>query len=390
MDDRVDVAPTSQVTRHSRRAITDVIADHGSATRGEIAERTGLSRATVAAAVTELLTAGSLVEVHPSRTVPSAGTRGRRPGRLTLAGPRGLLCAIDLGHRHIGVAVAQGIEEVLRTEWLDHDVDADPTAALGLAIRRAQRLVHEAGERPLAAVAVTVPQPVDERAASIVSTPFLSAWHELPVVERLAEEFGVPVRIENDANAGALAEVDAEIRSAVFVKVSTGLGMGTVLDGTLVRGSHGQAGEIGHLVVRPDNGQLCGCGNRGCLETLASLPAVVRAVEPVRGRLLPADLRAFLDGGDVVVARALQDAGAAIGTALAPVMAALQVPRLVIDGPHGIPVDAIVRGARSRVEELVHPEVLDGLTVTSSRHGDAASLAGALRLAGDAARPAVG
>lgn len=372
-------------TRHSRKAVVDAIAASGPATRSELVERTGLSRATVAAVVGEMLAAGALTE----RTPEVGSARGRRPALLSLSAPRGLLGAIDLGHRHIGVAISRNSTELLDSVWLDDgvDVDADPEAALEVAVDALRNLrAAISADEALVSIAVSVPQPVNASSRSIIPTPFLKSWHVLDIGRRLTETFNVPMRIENDANAAALAESDNDNGpdNVIFVKVSTGIGMGIVLAGKPVRGSRGHAGEIGHMVI-DSGGQLCSCGNRGCLETFASVPAVIRALEPVHGRLQPQDLARLLSSGNTAAERAMQDAGNSIGRALAPVLAGLQIDRVVIDGPRQVPMDALIRGTLHQVRAQVHPEIIRDLRIVPGRHGHISSLMGALRLAAEEA-----
>jgi len=298
-----------------------------------------------------------------------------------------MLCGIDLGHHHVAVAVGCSATDVAAHEWLPMDVDSDPAVALSTALSVTSRLLAGVGdgELPLIAVTVVVPQPVTDADGDLIATPFLHSWHGLDVPGRVRAAFGVSTAIENDANAAAIAESGVGTKTTVFVKVSTGLGAGLVVGGGLVRGYGGQAGEIGHLVVKAD-GQLCGCGNRGCLETLASVPAILRALQPVHGQILESDLNRLLADGDTACARAMRDAGEAIGTALAPVVAALQPEDVVIGGPREIPMEHLVTGVRSRVESLVHPQVIQHLSVRAASHGPLASLVGALQIAERTAR----
>jgi predicted NBD/HSP70 family sugar kinase len=383
--DRSDPHAAGQVSRRSRQAIIDALAEGGAATRMHLVDRTALSRATIAAAVNELLADGTLTQMRGG----GAAARGRQPARLDLSPLRGMLCAIDLGHHHVAVAVGPHVREIAAQEWMFAEVDRDPAEALSAATAVASRLLSRVGEgRPLAAIAVVVPQPVTDAGGSLVATPFLPNWHGLDVPGRIRAEFGVPTVIENDANAAAIAEAGADAKTTAFVKVSTGLGAGIVLNGELVRGYGGQAGEIGHLVVKAD-GQLCGCGNRGCLETLASVPAILRALEPVHGRLIESDLNSLLASGDTASARAMRDAGGAIGTALAPVVAALQLEDIVVGGPREIPMEHLVTGVRTRVESLVHPQVLQHLSIRTATRGPFAPLMGAMQIAERIARARV-
>src|SRR5690606_10510111 len=114
----------------------------------------------------------------------------------------------------------------------------------------------------------------------LCNSPNLPQLNNLPLEEVIAKELGVPVLVENDANAAAVGETrfgaGKGFRDVIFVTVSTGIGSGLVLDGRLYRGSHGFSGEIGHMTVQP-GGLLCGCGRHGCLETVSSGKAMARS-----------------------------------------------------------------------------------------------------------------
>lgn len=374
-----DIRTSTAISGRTRQQILDAVTDAGSITRAEIIERTGLSRATITAGIGILLEDGTLLE---RRTLGARESRrGRRPTHLVMRPPRGILCAIDLGHGHTCVAVGTGDGEILERRWAELDVDAHPDDALEDALTIAAELIAtHAGDDGLVAVGVVVPQPVDADSGVVAPTAFLTNWHGLDVASRVTAALGAPVMLENDANAGAIAEIGPTTSGLVFVKVSTGVGAGVVAGRSLVRGPTGQAGELGHVVVRPD-GQLCGCGNRGCLETLASMPSIMRALEPIHGRLDRAGLAALLAAGDVASERAMRDAGEAIGTALAPVVAALQIEQVAIGGLDGIPLDALVEGTHAKIRALVHRAIAPGLRIAPSAHAALAPLHGALRLA---------
>ncbi|TIC80013.1 ROK family protein [Nocardioides sp. GY 10127] len=381
-------------SRRSRDVVMACVAAEGPLSRAQIMQVTGLSRGTVAGVVAQALEGGRLVE----SLAEQAGSRGRRPTVLQLPSPRGLLLALDVGHAHVGTTIATGAGEVLEQRWCTGPVDDDPVGALRSSVVRMRALVerHPRHGRTLA-LGVSVPQPAlpDGRVAGREAPTLVPGWCGVDVHAELAA-LGVPLAVENDANAAALA-VAAETHephdpgtdasgggSVVYVKLSTGLGMGTVLDGRLVRGSSGLAGEVGHLVIAPE-GQICSCGNRGCLESLASLPAVCRALAPVHGHLVPDDLGGLVARGDVPAVRALRDAGLALGTALAPALAALGVPPVVVAGPRDLSLEPTIAGVRSRLLDLLHPELARRVRVSCGPYDHTASLRGALRLAQDLA-----
>lgn len=170
--------------------------------------------------------------------------------------------------------------------WRD-DLDAivaEARALLGEA--------RAAGAGPLEAVGIAAPGPVDRRTGVLLNPPNLPGWRDVPLAAHLGEAFGVPVRVENDANAAALAEhrfgAGRGVSDLVYLTMSTGVGGGVVCDGRLVVGAHGFAGELGHLpIVR--GGLRCECGLRGCLEAYVGGRAWakrLRRVTPRTSRIL--------------------------------------------------------------------------------------------------------
>lgn len=175
----------------------------------------------------------------------------------------------------------------------------------------------------------------------------VAGWEDFPLVTALQARFGaLPVQIANDANAVALAEwrfgAARDVRSLLYVTVSTGIGGGIVIDGKLYEGRNGMAGEIGHTLVAPD-GPLCPCGKRGCLEAVAAGPGIARRMAELSAgqasNLLPGGreltardvARAAAEGNDFA-RQALSEAGAYLGTALANAVDLLDVDCIVIGG----------------------------------------------------------
>ena len=139
--------------------------------------------------------------------------------------------------------------------------------------------VDEVRTDGVAAIGVGAAGLIDVHRGVLLSSPNLS-WRHVALRERLLSSFGLPVTVDNDATTGAWAEsvlgASRDVANSLFVGVGTGIGGGIVQDGRLVRGAHGFAGEIGHLIVEP-GGPPCGCGNRGCWEQVASGSAIARA-----------------------------------------------------------------------------------------------------------------
>jgi len=181
---------------------------------------------------------------------------------------------IDIGGTKIA-ALRISAEGEIRARTLIPTPATDQTAAMP-AIEAAAAAVLDDG---VAAIGVGIAGLVDVRSGVLLWAPNL-AWRDLGVSEHLGARFGLPVTVDNDATAAAWGEsrLGASRGSAdsLFVGVGTGIGGGIIAGGRLIRGAHGFAGEIGHIIVEPD-GPLCGCGNRGCWEQVASGLAIARA-----------------------------------------------------------------------------------------------------------------
>jgi predicted NBD/HSP70 family sugar kinase/biotin operon repressor len=335
------VPPNSQqeMRRRNLSRVLYAVAGAGPVSRASIAGRIGLTRASVSTLVEELLRAGFLVELGPGRS----GGVGR-PGNalaLTGLGPCGLgaeigvdhltVCAVDLGGR---VRARAGDETP--------NGEAGPDSVLRRLSSLVDRVTTEAGAAGLrpAGLAVAVPGLVTRSSANVVRAPNLG-WYDTDLTARLGgPDASLPLTVENEANFAALAELwlaeeGHDRRDFIHVSAEVGIGAGVVLDGELLRGTRGFAGELGHVPVQPD-GPRCACGGSGCLEQYAGEAALLRAagisVRGAGGRTAAlARLRARAADGDEAALRALRRAGRALGIALAGA-ANLLDPRAVLLG----------------------------------------------------------
>jgi glucokinase len=189
--------------------------------------------------------------------------------------------AVDLGGTHVRTAVAdgEGCIEGRLDETTDHS--RGPDSVIAQVTRLAGQSLAQSGvtKDAIERVAVASPGPVDIRTGVVHSPPNMPGWDDVPLRARLQEALGRSVMVENDANAGAIGELHfgaaRGARNAVYITVSTGIGGGVIEDGRLVEGASGAAGEIGHMTIDL-RGELCKCGNIGCLEMLASGTAIGR------------------------------------------------------------------------------------------------------------------
>ncbi len=367
----------------NRRSVVAALAADGPTSRAELGRVTGLSRTTVSSLVQELIESGHVVETT-DRGTPHKGGSGRPPMLVALSAPSGGVAGVDIGHRHLRVAIADRSGQVLAEDQAALDVDVQGEGTL----RRAAAMVTSLLDRSssvdrLHGVGMCVPAPLDRRSAQITSG-ILPGWRGLVPSEALERELGVPVTADNDANLGALAELHhgaaRRVSDFVYLKVASGLGAGIVLGGRLHRGATGIAGEIGHVQIRED-GRVCRCGNRGCLETEVAMPQLLALLQPAYDETLDAARLLVLDAeGDAGVRRVLGDAGSTMGRALADLCNSLNPELLVVGGPLGS-ASSLLEGVRSSVDRYAQPNTAAAVRVVPGELGEDAEVRGAVALA---------
>ena len=238
-----------------------------------------------------------------------------------------MIAGIDLGGTQVRVAVAAGDGRIIGSTKASTPELGGPAGMVEWARENAEQLV--AGGR-IEVVGIGVPGPSDPRSGVLVNPPNLVGWPPgVPLRAMLEEAFGAPVHLENDANLAALAEfkrgAGRGLRNLAYVTWSTGIGAGLILDGRLYSGTHGSAGEVGHMVLDPA-GPECFCGQRGCTEAYASGNSIARrAGRPAR------EVFAAAQAGDPEAAAIVEHAARMVGLALLN-LANLVDPEMIILG----------------------------------------------------------
>ncbi|MEV4999490.1 ROK family transcriptional regulator [Nocardioides sp. LML1-1-1.1] len=341
-------------------------------TQADIARATGLARATVSNIVRDLSARG-LVEAK-------AGA-GRRGSSVRLSGSVGVVLGVDFGHSHLSVAVGDLTGNVITEERHAVRSPLPPLDALRRAREIAEHLHPDLSE--VRTIGLGLPAPVIH---DTIGTPAIfPGWDDVDARSLASSVFGVPALVENDANLGALAEHRAGVargaRHAVFVKVSSGVGAGLILDDRVFHGAHGTAGEIGHLTL-DDQGPLCRCGSRGCLEAYSSTTVVTEMLADQLPGAGFDDVVEAAEGGNGAARRALEDAGLHLGWAIATIVNLINPEIVIIGGELAKAGDHLLEPARVGLRR----HALDSATSTplrASEFGERASLVGAVLLASD-------
>jgi predicted NBD/HSP70 family sugar kinase len=370
--------------RHRNRLrIVDVLRQSGHASRVDLVRATGLSRTTVSKLVAELQAAGLVVEREPATPPPGSGA-GRPAVALTLNPAAGAAIGIDFGHDLVRVAVADLSGTVVAEGRRDFDVDGAADAAIDLAVTMIDELLAQADmdlERTVG-IGVAVSAPIVREAGG--SARILPGWAAFAPVDELERRLGRPVLMDNDANLGALAEVRSGAgrgaRDVLYVMLSGGIGAGLVLDGRLVRGRRGLTGEIGHVVVDPD-GQICRCGNRGCLETVASAPALLATLHPLHGPdVTLEEITAKARAGDEGSRRLFSDAGRTVGRAVGTICNLVNPELVIVGGDMVLAGDVLVDAVRDGIALATIPAIREDARVVPASLGDRAEVLGAIGL----------
>ncbi|HTH38861.1 MAG TPA: ROK family protein [Pyrinomonadaceae bacterium] len=315
-----------------------------------------------------------------------------------------VVAGIDIGGTNISIAVAETGGEVVSKRQLPTQSSLGPFSAFDKMSEAIEKML---AEEPfdLEAVGVGSPSPIDVRKGLIMSPSNLLEWAEFPIVDLLNDRFGVPVKLENDANAAAVGEyiygAGRGYRNIFYLTVSTGIGGGIIIDGNLYHGISTAAGEIGHTIIQPD-GIRCNCGSRGCLETIC---AGVHIARRARERLENGEasiLSGMVSDIDSITARTVVDAvqqGDPLATAIwdetchflaigiANVITLVAPEIVIVGGGVAAAGDLLFVQLRKRVPHFVSMVPADKINIVPARLGTESGLYGAVAIARELISP---
>lgn len=362
--------PGQPLLRPSDRQLLATLRQHGQLPRDRLAQLSGLPRSTVTDALSRLRRHGIVVEQAMPRP---AGKAGRPAMLLALAPPAGLVGVIALSHQALQAAIATMDGTLHARRGIDpYDGGVGPGFAADAIALLDQALddIHRSRGDLIHAVA-GLPMPINGQAGAIQLA--------------LSEELRMPVRIENDANLGALGEgafgAAAGMENFIYIKIADGLGAGLVLGQHLYRGTNGLAGELAHIHVEGD-GALCRCGGRGCLMTTFNAHRLIdwtRTVHPGAGTM--ADVLALATDQDSGVCRLLRDLGRTLGRSLADFCVYVAPDGIILDGVLENAVGPVIDGIRQMLAQLAPPDVAAQVRITGGLLGHDAEVRGAAVLA---------
>jgi predicted NBD/HSP70 family sugar kinase/biotin operon repressor len=316
--------------------VLHLLREHGLISNAQLARLSGLGKATISRAVKELRDAGLIVPAQGS-TLRNGQNAGRPATGLQLNPDSGLCIGVAFGPQHVGVILGDVSHAIISHEVVPMPLDYLHEQGVETVRTMIEGVLsgNSYGWDRVLGIGVAVGAPVDPRTGRVIRSSLIPSWSGVAVRDLFQMEPPVPVFVDNASNCAALAELMwgslRGCKNALFIHVDHGLGGAVIIDGNILRGHAGGAGEIGHVTFDP-HGPLCRCGNRGCYELYASLPALRRQLATV------VDDGTSFDGvvelarnGDVGVQRVLNDIGEIVGR-LAAFVGNVLNPELVIIG----------------------------------------------------------
>ncbi|MEO8288048.1 MAG: ROK family transcriptional regulator [Chloroflexota bacterium] len=374
--------------------ILNALRDQSPISRASLAAITGLNKTTVSSLVQQLIDAHFVSEIGADRTEDTG-----RPGILLKLNPKvGCIVGAEIGVDFISVIITDFAADVL---WRYQEKSASYSSQ-ERTIQRTLTIINEgiaATEGKCNAVlglGLGVPGLVDGTSGTLLFAPNLQ-WQDVPLREILQAEFDFPVYVDNEANMATLGEsyfgVARGSKSVLYVSAGVGLGGGIVLDGRILPGTAGFAGEVGHMTLIID-GRRCNCGNHGCWETLVSQEALFRRIREATGEGNASSLTRYLEAegegltvplivdaarsGDLVTLKALEDTAYYLGVGLANLVNALNPEIVVFGGILSLGSDYLLPTLRRVIRERALRWSVDSMQVMVAAHGFDACVMGGI------------
>ncbi len=377
---KANVARSNTIRDINRQIVLNYVRERGPISRAEIAHETALQRSTVSLIVEELRVDGLIEEVS------GESTGGRPPILLSLRTADAVAIGVDVGTNRTIVATSDLAGRVLEEESFDTHPDAEET--MRRVTDAARKLVRRNNDT-IEGIGVSLPGLVNPDGTELFVPTF--AWRDLPLAKALTEGTGLPVTMDNDANAAALAELwfgrpeIREVRDFILVLVEDGVGTGIVFDGQVYRGENGAAGEFGHMTIGEGAPVACASGSRECWEAFASeRSALARyktltmgsngAADVTFGGLVDRALR-----GEGQARQALKETAKYLGVGIANLIRGLAPEAVIVGGPIVRSWPVIAEDIKTTIESTTC-RGLPSTRIIASTLGPEPTLMGALSL----------
>ncbi len=350
-----------------------------SLTRGEIQDLTGFSRVTVSQGVQELLSRKLFLE-HNGST--SQG--GRKASFLSLNENAGYIGIVYFSATSLSVAVADLKGDIREFETTKMFISDGPEFILPESINRMQKMFAGFSKSKRLGIVVGVPGPVSHSLGKVVSPPIMPGWDGVNFQKEFSEATGLNVYLENDTNLLALAEhrhVYPNIKNLILVKIATGIGSGIIVNGQLLTGSSGSAGDIGHVQLDALKGLSCRCGHTDCVESFSSGWALTEKFNQMGYSLEDtSDISELCRNGDLRVLQLVSEASSYIGHAVADAVNLLNPSKVVLAGRLVDASDKVLATIKEVVYQRSGALATKNLEILASKLGPEAALLGSAQL----------
>lgn len=391
----VTTADQNLVRKFNTAVVLNTIRQHAPLSRAEVAKFTGLNRSTVSQIINTLLDRKLVQET--TLQVDRIG----RPGLLLELNPSGgFAIGIEIGVNFLSLVATDFLANVFWRQRLKTDARENVDTILERAYEMTEIGLEKgtaAGLQPLG-IGLGVPGLVDLRHGELMFAPNLG-WAHVPMAKLWSQRFDLPVFVDNEAKAAAVGEYyfgkSRGINNFIFLNAGVGLGAGIMIDGKLFRGSHGFASEVGHMVM-DKNGDLCGCGKRGCWETQVSPKAVIRRFRETLKQGVPSTVLLAADNdmdnivfetianaalqGDNAALIAMQEVGEQLGLGIANLINVFNPEMVILGGELNYASEILLPVVRQVISRYAINLETQDLIIAASAHGRDACVMGAVAL----------
>ena len=360
--------------------LIELVRQAGSISRAELARQSQLSAPTVSAIIDQLLSRGIVVE---TTIAPSSG--GRPPVLLSLDPKAGFVVGIKLRGDGLTTVVCDLDAQIVASAERHVPLVGDPVAAIEAIEQETRRILRQAAVAPSKVLGLGIGlSGVIETSEGVCRFSHLLQWNDVELAGPLRDRLSLPVWVENDVNALAVAEKwagDAFTASDFLtLTVGRGIGLGIVVNRSLYRGAHGASGEFGHMIVEP-GGPKCECGRFGCLEAMVGEGAIRRRISERKGHDVSRDeLQLLTELGDSATLEVVDSAGRKLGMAVANVVTLLNPELLIICGEGTSLGSSFLNPIVSAVREQTFANLGRDLDIKIQMWGDEAWAVGAATL----------
>ena len=376
---KANAARSNTIRDINRQIVLNYVRERGPISRAEIAHETALQRSTISLIVEELRVEGLIEELS------GESTGGRPPILLSLRTADAVAIGVDVGTTRTIVATSDLSGRLLQQEQFETQPDSAQTT--GNIIELARKLISR-NNGTIEGIGISLPGLVSAEGRELFVPTF--NWRDLPLADEVSMATGLPVTIDNDANAAAHAELwfgrpeVREIRDFILVLVEGGVGTGIVFDGQVYRGENGAAGEFGHMTIGQGAPVACASGSRECWEAFASeRSALARYKHQTNGsgpsEITFADLTDLALGGDQAAQTALKETAYYLGVGIANLIRGLAPEAVIVGGPIVRSWPIIADDIKNTVEATIC-RWLPSTRIIASSLGSEPTLMGALSL----------